>query len=81
MKKGIDIITPTFQEEFISSKMENDIFSVGQPLSYPFNIEDNEGGACISIDNNLLFFTKCSRVSGNYNNCDIFYSEKRWEMG
>ena len=55
---------------------ENDIFSVGQPLSYPFNIEDNEGGACISIDNNLLFFTKCSKVSGNYNNCDIFYSEK-----
>ncbi len=74
LKKGIDIITPTFQEEFISSKIENDIFSVGQPLSYPFNIEDNEGGACISIDNNLLFFTKCSRVSGNYNNCDIFYS-------
>ena len=77
LKKGIDIITPTFQEEFISSKIEHDIFSVGQPLSYPFNIEDNEGGACISIDNNLLFFTKCSRVSGNYNNCDIFYSEKR----
>jgi len=77
LKKGIDIITPTFQEEFISSKIENDIFSVGQPLSYPFNIEDNEGGACISIDNNLLFFTKCSRVSGNYNNCDIFYSEKK----
>ena len=77
LKKGIDIITPTFQEEFISSKIENDVFSVGQPLSYPFNIEDNEGGACISIDNNLLFFTKCSRVSGNYNNCDIFYSEKK----
>ena len=77
LKKGIDIITPTFQEEFISSKIENDVFSIGQPLSYPFNIEDNEGGACISIDNNLLFFTKCSRVSGNYNNCDIFYSEKK----
>ena len=76
LKKGIDIITPTFQEEFISSVKENDIFSIGQPLSYPFNIEDNEGGACISIDNNLLFFTKCSKVSGNYNNCDIFYSEK-----
>jgi len=76
LKKGIDIITPKFQEEFISSMKENDVFSVGQPLSYPFNIEDNEGGACISIDNNLLFFTKCSKVSGNYNNCDIFYSEK-----
>ena len=76
LKKGIDIITPTFQEEFISSVKENDNFSTGQPLSYPFNIEDNEGGACISIDNNLLFFTKCSKVSGNYNNCDIFYSEK-----
>ncbi|MFL2567659.1 MAG: hypothetical protein ACJ0QK_02560 [Flavobacteriales bacterium] len=32
MKKGIDIITPTFQEEFISSVKENDIFSVGQEV-------------------------------------------------
>ena len=64
LKKGIDIITPRFQEEFISSKMENDIFSVGQPLSYPFNIEDNEGGACISIDNCLLYTSPSPRDRG-----------------
>jgi len=26
--------------------------------------------------NSLLFFTKCSKISGNYNNCDIFFSTK-----
>ena len=77
LKKGIDIITPTFQEEFIISEKINDSFSEGLPLPYPFNIEDNEGGGSLSIDNNFLFFTKCSKVSGNYNNCDIFFSERK----
>ncbi len=76
LEKGIDIITPTFQEEFILSSKKNNFFDEGTALPPPFNIEDNEGGASISIDNNLLFFTKCSKVSGNYNNCDIFFSEK-----
>ena len=58
------------------------LFNAGDPLPYPFNVEDNEGGACISIDNNTLYFTKCSKVAGNYNNCDIFYSKKsKWNLG
>ena len=77
LKKGIDIITPSFQEEFIISEKNNDSFNEGIPLPYPFNIEDNEGGGSLSINNNLLFFTKCSKVSGNYNNCDIFFSERK----
>ena len=77
LKKGIDIITPSFQEEFIISEKNNDSFGEGVPLPYPFNIEDNEGGGSLSINNNLLFFTKCSKVSGNYNNCDIFFSERK----
>lgn len=76
LKKGIDIITPTFQEEFMISKQNSFAFDEGNPLPKPFNVEDNEGGGTLSIDNNLLFFTKCSKISGNYNNCDIYFSEK-----
>jgi len=76
LKKGIDIITPSFQEEFIISTSRNNLFDEGIPLPSPFNIEDNEGGGSMSIDNKLLLFTKCSKVSGNYNNCDIFFSIK-----
>ena len=76
LKKGIDIITPSFQEEFIISTSRNNLFDEGIPLPSPFNIEDNEGGGSMSIDNKLLLFTKCFKVSGNYNNCDIFVSTK-----
>ncbi len=76
LKKGIDIITPTFQEEFMISKQNSFAFDEGNPLPKPFNVEDNEGGGTLSINNNLLFFTKCSKISGNYNNCDIYFSEK-----
>ena len=76
LKKGIDIITPSYQEEFFMSKKINGEYNIGSALTHPFNIEDNEGGACITIDNNTLYFTKCSKVAGNYNNCDIFYSNK-----
>ena len=76
LKKGIDIITPSYQEEFIISTSRNNLFDEGIPLPSPFNIEDNEGGGSMSIDNKLLLFTKCSKVSGNYNNCDIFFSTK-----
>ena len=76
LKKGIDIIAPSYQEEFVVSTKSSGLFNAGDALPYPFNVEDNEGGACISIDNNTLYFTKCSKVAGNYNNCDIFYSKK-----
>ena len=58
------------------SKQNSFAFEEGHPLPKPFNVEDNEGGGTLSIDNNLLFFTKCSKISGNYNNCDIYFSEK-----
>ena len=58
------------------SKQNSFAFDEGHPLPKPFNVEDNEGGGTLSINNNLLFFTKCSKISGNYNNCDIYFSEK-----
>jgi len=76
LKKGIDIITPSYQEEFMISKKQNTTYDKGKALPNPFNIEANEGGGSLSIDNNMLLFTKCFKVSGNYNNCDIFFSKK-----
>ena len=42
-------------------------------MPYPFNQESNEGGASITIDNKILYYTKCIRNKKGYNNCDIYY--------
>ena len=72
-KKSKQSITPIIVEEFTWSKKENITFEVGSALDYPFNIESNEGGASITIDNKILYYTKCSLTQGGYKNCDIFY--------
>ena len=67
------IITVTV-EEFVSSRKIGKTFDIGQALKYPFNMESNEGGASITIDNSVLYYTKCIRDQSGYNNCDIFYA-------
>lgn len=66
-------ITNVVVEEFMLSKKTNEGFNLGKPLSFPFNVESNEGGASITIDNSVLYYTKCIRDKRGYNNCDIFY--------
>ena len=66
-------ITNTIIEEFVSSKKIGDKFDVGQALPSPFNLESNEGAASITIDNRVLYYTKCIRNKNGYNNCDIYY--------
>ena len=76
---SIDMIVPTYEEEFsFSNKLNDTIFSFGAKMPLPFNQEDNEGGASVNIDNSIIYYTKCSRVN-SYNNCDIFYSIKKNE--
>ena len=72
-RKSLHSIVNTTVEEFVFSKKLNGDFEVGQALDYPFNIEDNEGGASITIDNSTLYYTKCIRDNTDYNNCDIYY--------
>ncbi len=72
-KKSKQDITSMIVEEFTISKKENKIFEVGHALDYPFNTDSNEGGASITIDNKILYFTKCLLTSGDYKNCDIYY--------
>ena len=72
-KMSLQDITTTTIEEFVFSKKINGYFEVGQALTYPFNLESNEGGASITIDNKILYYTKCIRDNKGYNNCDIYY--------
>ena len=76
LNSDIDRITTKYEEKFISSSKVNGVFNFGLPLKYPFNVESNEGGASITIANDILYFTKCKKNSQNYNNCDIFYSTR-----
>ena len=66
-------ITKNIVEEFVFSKKIDGSFDVGEALDYPFNLESNEGGASITIDNKILYYTKCIRDGKGYNNCDIYY--------
>ena len=66
-------ITSNIIEEFVFSKKQDNIFSIGTALSYPFNQEANEGGASLTIDNKILYYTKCQLNDKGYRNCDIFY--------
>jgi len=75
-KNSLHSITNTTVEEFVMAKKLDEKFDVGDPLPYPFNMGSNEGGASVTIDNNILYFTKCIRNKKNYNNCDIFYSKR-----
>ena len=76
-KMSLQDITTTTIEEFVFSKKINGDFEVGQALSYPFNLESNEGGASITIDNKILYYTKCIRDNKGYNNCDIYYVNRQ----
>ena len=72
-KISLYAIVSTSLEEFVSSRKVEGYFQEGQALSYPFNMESNEGGASITIDNKVLYYTKCIRNKKGYNNCDIYY--------
>jgi len=71
------------KERFMVSFRKNGVFEDGTELPYPFNQNDNEGGASLTIDNKKLFYsvTKNSKT-GEYRNTDIYCSEYKrgeWE--
>ena len=63
-------------EDFMFSNLVENSFVDATLLPYPFNIESNEGGASITIDNKTLFYTKCSIDYVGYKNCDIYYVKR-----
>jgi len=71
--------TAGYKEKFMFSMRDYEgNFSVGEEMPEPFNINDNEGGATLTADNNLLYYTVCQydKVS-QYLNCDIYFSVYR----
>jgi outer membrane protein OmpA-like peptidoglycan-associated protein len=66
----------SMKERFMVSKRTNGAFDQGTEMPYPFNQNDNEGGACLTIDNKKLYYTLCKNAkTGEYYNCDICFSE------
>ncbi|MBS1646062.1 MAG: OmpA family protein [Bacteroidetes bacterium] len=59
----------------ISHKQKDGTFDIGSPMPYPFNTNNNEGGACLSIDNKHLFYTIYKMEGGTQPNADIYYSD------
>ena len=65
------------KEKFMFSLLQNDgTFSEGEEMPEPFNLNDNEGGATLTINNSTLYYTVCKYTKNNtYYNCDIYYSD------
>tara|TARA_B100001248_G_C27399380_1_gene468730 strand:- start:5288 stop:7213 length:1926 start_codon:yes stop_codon:yes gene_type:complete len=72
-KRDFDSFVSKTVEEFMIAEKNNKGFNIARKLGFPFNIEENEGGASITADNNFLCYTKCERNIRGYNNCDIYY--------
>ncbi|MCX6244015.1 MAG: OmpA family protein [Bacteroidetes bacterium] len=66
-----------YKEKFMFSELQPDgKFAQGEEMPDPFNLNDNEGGATLTVDNNTLYYTVCKYTLNNtYYNCDIYYSE------
>jgi len=66
----------TIKEKFMYSIRNGDEFDRGREMPFPFNMNDNEGGATLTIDNKRLFYTLCKFTKDKkYYNCDICTSE------
>jgi len=76
-----DDITPQvkYKERFMVSNRSTGVFNKGEMMPHPFNLNDNEGGATLTIDNKELFYTLCKYTKDNrYYNCDICYSKREY---
>jgi len=58
-----------------SNRGKNGQFDAGKPMPPPFNRNENEGGASLTIDNKHVYFTICRDEKGTQLNCDIYYSD------
>jgi len=77
-KQKIGMLRPETVEEFTFSTLKDGQFQQGEEMPYPFNMRKNEGGPSLSVDNRELYFTVCENERG-YNNCDIYYTYKKYE--
>jgi len=67
----------TFSTRLTSIDSCEEKYTTGEPMPYPFNDGRLQGGATITIDNNLMFITICEFERSyytSYKNCDLFYT-------
>ncbi len=71
--------TAGYKEKFMYSiRNYQGNFPDGEEMPEPFNVNDNEGGATLTADNNVLYYTVCQYDKArHYLNCDIYSSEFR----
>jgi outer membrane protein OmpA-like peptidoglycan-associated protein/tetratricopeptide (TPR) repeat protein len=76
-EKNTLITTDTYKEKFMFSERQPDgKFNSGEEMPDPFNLNDNEGGATLTVDNKTLYYTVCKYTQNHtYYNCDIYFSE------
>ncbi|MGD0712141.1 MAG: OmpA family protein [Bacteroidales bacterium] len=71
----------SYLERFMYSERGNDgEFDSGKEMPYPFNTNNDQGAATITLDNNTLYFVFCELINLNkaqYYNCDICESERK----
>ncbi len=81
-EKNTLIQSDKYKEKFMFSRLQADgKFDSGEEMPEPFNLNDNEGGASLTVDNKTLYYTVCKYTINptckckDYYNCDIYYSE------
>jgi outer membrane protein OmpA-like peptidoglycan-associated protein/tetratricopeptide (TPR) repeat protein len=76
-EKNTLIQSEKYKEKFMFSQLQPDgKFGPGEEMPDPFNLNDNEGGATLTVDNKTLYYTVCKyTLNHTYYNCDIYYSE------
>lgn len=71
---GINTEKKRVERFCLSNVVGSNTFTKGEPMPAPFNTNNNEGGASLSADNRLMFFTICKNEGGEGLNCDLYYS-------
>jgi len=65
-----------YSEKFCFANRKSGLdFEQGSAMNKPFNLQSNEGGATLTIDNNELYYTRCVLKRDKTLNCDICYSK------
>ena len=73
----IDRVYHTDKEKEVftmSVKKPDGTFDGGVPMPYPFNQNDNEGGATLTIDNKLLYYAQSHPEGATPSNTDIYFT-------
>ena len=68
-------------EDIFLSYLEDDQWTVPQPISQTINTTYNEGTCTISADGNILIFTSCD-TPDSFGSCDLYITQKvndKWQ--